>query len=163
MITPLRTNARRLLAGALAIAATAAVATPAHAGQTKTLRLFEKTTDVGLTTADGTPKDITAGPPAAGDILDASGVLYRGTHASHGDKVVGTDHTRCVFTGPDSGTCQGEVALGNSLILVRSALSDDAFTVWYGTGAFRGITGGGTTKSIGDSNNSDVVVRYRIG
>lgn len=163
MNTPLRTHRRRLLAGVLAIAATAAVATPAHAGQTKTLRFFEKTTDVRLTTADGTPKDITAGPPAAGDVLDASGVLYRGTHARHGDKVVGTDHTRCVFTGPDSGTCQGEVALGNSLILVRSALSDDAFTVWYGTGAFRGITGGGTSKSIGDSNASDVVLRYRLG
>ncbi len=161
MITPRRTNTRRLLAGALAIAATAAVATPAHAGQTKTLRFFDKTTDVSLTTADGAPKDITAGPPAAGDILDASGVLYRGTHARHGHKVAGTDHTRCVFTGPDSGTCQGEVALGNSLILVRSGLSDDDFTVWYGTGAFRGITGGGTTKSIRDSNNSDVVVRYR--
>jgi hypothetical protein len=163
MNTPLRTHGRRLLAGALAIAATAAVATPAHAGQTKTLRFFEKTTDVRLTAADGTPKDLSAGPPAAGDILDASGVLYRGDHLRHGDRVIGTDHTRCVFTTPDSGSCQGEVAIGNSLILVRSALSDDAFTVWYGTGAFRGITGGGTTRNLGDTNNSDVVLRYRLG
>ena len=68
MNTPLRTHGRRLLAGALAIAATAAVATPAHAGQTKTLRFFEKTTDVHLTSADGTPKQ---GVPAVADILDA--------------------------------------------------------------------------------------------
>src|SRR5215217_1775080 len=101
MNTPLRTHGRRLLAGALAIAATAAVATPAQAGQTKTLRFFEKANDFSITTSDGTP--------AAGDILDVAGVLYRGDHRRHGSKVVGTDHTRCVFTGPDSGTCQGEV------------------------------------------------------
>jgi hypothetical protein len=163
MITPLRTNARRLLAGALAIAATAAVATPAHAGQTKTLRFFEKATDFSLTTSDGTPKDPSAGAPAAGDILDVAGNLYRGDHKNHGNKVVGTDHTRCVFTGPDSGTCQGEAAIGNSLVLVRSALSDDTFTIWWGTGEYKGISGTGTSTSVGDSNNSDVVLRYRLG
>ena len=163
MNTPLRTHGRRLLAGALAIAATAAVATPAHAGQTKTLRFFEQPNDIKLTAANGTPKDITAGPPAAGDILDVSGNLYRGDHRRHGTKVVGTDHTRCTFTGPDSGTCQGEVAIGNSLILVRSDLTEDSFTVWYGTGAFKGITGTGTTKEVGNDNASDVVLRYELG
>jgi hypothetical protein len=163
MNTPPRTTGRRLLACALAIAATAAVATPAHAGQTKTLRFFEKATDVSLTTSDGTPKDPSAGPPAAGDILDVAGTLYRGDHRNHGSRPVGTDHTRCVFTGPDSGTCQGEAAIGNALLLVRSALSDDQFTIWWGTGAFRGVSGTGTTKSVGDTNNSDVVLRYRVG
>jgi hypothetical protein len=162
MNTPLRTHARRLLAGALAIAATAAVATPAHAGQTKTLRFFEKANDFSITTSDGTPKNPSAGPPAAGDILDVAGVLYRGDHRRHGSKVVGTDHTRCVFTGPDSGTCQGEVALGNSLILVRSALGGNPFTAWWGTGEFKGITGTGTTRAVGHSNNSDVVLRYKL-
>jgi hypothetical protein len=156
-------TARRLLAGVVAIAATAAVATPAHAAQTRTLRFFEKTDTVRLTTADGTPKDISKGGPAAGDILDASGVLYRGNHRHHSRGVVGTDHTRCVFTGPDSGTCQGEVALGNSLILVRSDLTDDSFTMWWGTGRFKGVEGTGTSKTVGDGNDSDVVVHYRIG
>ena len=120
MITRLRNHRRRLVAGVLVMAAAAAVATPAVAGQsqTKTLRFFEKTNDFSLTTADGTPKQ---GPPAAGDILDVAGVLYRGDHRRHSRRAVGTDHTRCVFTGPDSDTCQGEVALGGSLILVRSA------------------------------------------
>ena len=163
MITPPRTTGRRLLACALAIAATAAVATPAHAGQTKTLRFFEKSNHLSFTTATGAPKDPSAGPPAAGDILDVAGVLYRGDHRRHGSRVVGTDHTRCVFTGPDSGTCQGEVAIGNSLILVKSDLGGNPFTAWWGTGAFKGISGTGTTKSVGETNNSDVVLRYRIG
>jgi hypothetical protein len=162
MFTTLRTHRRQLVAGALAIAATAAVATPAVAGQseTKTLRFYEKATDFSLTTADGTPKQ---GPPAAGDILDVAGVLYRGDHRSHARRPSGTDHTRCVFTGPDSGTCQAEVALGGSLILVRSALGGNPFTAWWGTGRFKGITGTGTSTSIGEeSNDSDVVLRYRL-
>jgi hypothetical protein len=163
MITPPRTTGRRLLACALAIAATAAVATPAHAGQTKTLRFFEKSIHLSFTTSTGAPKDPSAGPPAAGDVLDVSGVLFRGDHRRHGSRVVGTDHTRCVFTGPDSGSCQGEAAIGNALILVRSELSQDTFSIWWGTGPFKGISGTGTTKSIGETNNSDVVLRYRIG
>lgn len=160
MITRPHTHLRRLLAGTLAIAAAAAVATPAQAGQTKTLRLFEKTTDVTLTSADGTPKQ---GAPAPGDILDASGDLYRGNHRHHGARRVGTDHTRCTFTAPDTATCATEVAIGGSLILVRSGADGERFTAWYGTGAFKGITGGGTSHNLGNSNNSDIVLRYRLG
>jgi hypothetical protein len=163
MFSILRRHHRRLLAGVLATAAAAAVATPAVAGQqqTKTLRFFEKTTDVSITTADGTPK---SGPPAAGDILDVAGVLYAGNHRRHARKASGTDHTRCVFTGPDSGTCRGEVALGGSLILVKSALGGNPFTIWWGTGRFKGITGTGTNTTVNEEENtSDVVVRYRKG
>ena len=163
MFTLLRTHHRRLLAGVLATAAAAAVATPAVAGQsqTRTLRFFDKTTAVSLTTADGQPKQ---GAPAAGDILDVAGVEYRGDHRHHARRPSGTAHTRCVFTGPDSGTCQGEVALGGSLILVRSPLGGNPFEIWYGTGRFKGITGTGTTTTVSEeSNDSDVVLRYRRG
>jgi hypothetical protein len=163
MFTLLRTHHRRLLAGVLATAAAAAVATPAVAGrsQTKTLRFYEKPDQISLTTADGRPKQ---GPPAAGDILDVAGVLYRGDHRRHARRPSGTDHTRCVITGPDNGTCQGEVALGGSLILVRSELGGNPFEVWYGTGRFKGITGTGTATTVSEErNDSDVVLRYRIG
>jgi hypothetical protein len=161
MFTSLLIHRRRIVAGALVIAATAAVATPALGGQsqTKTLRFFARANDFSLTTADGTPKQ---GPPAAGDILDVAGVLYRGDHRRHARRPSGTDHTRCVFTGPESGTCQGEVALGGSLILVRSALGGNPFTAWWGTGRFKGITGTGTSTSVGETNDSDVVLRYRL-
>jgi hypothetical protein len=165
MFTSLSTHSRRLVAGALAIAATAVVATPAVAGQsqTKTLRFFEKANDFSLTTADGTPKDPRSGPAAAGDIIDVAGTLYVGNHRRHARRAAGTDHTRCVFTGPDTGTCQGEVAIGGSLILVRSELGGNPFTAWWGTGRFKGITGTGTSRSIGEeSNDSDVVLRYRL-
>jgi hypothetical protein len=164
MISTYSRHIRRLIAGALAIAATAAVVTPAVAGQsqTKTLRFFERTTDVSLTNAAGEAKP--PGPPAVGDILDVSGVLYAGDHRRHARRAAGTDHTRCVFTGPDTGTCQGEVALGGSLILVKSDVGGSPFTAYYGTGRFKGITGTGTTTSIGEeSNESDVVLRYRKG
>jgi hypothetical protein len=162
MISLLRNHRRRLVAGVLATAAAAAVATPAIAGQSqiKTLRFFEKPSGVSLTTADGTAKQ---GPPAAGDILDVAGVLYKGDHRRHARRPAGTDHTRCVFTGPESGTCQGEVALGGSLILVRSALGGNPFEVWYGTGRYTGITGTGTTTTVDEETNaSDVVLRYRL-
>jgi hypothetical protein len=161
MISTYRKHHRRLIAGALAMAATAAVVTPAVAGQsqTKTLRFFDKAGDFRLTSADGTVKQ--PGPPAAGDILDVSGTLYRGNHTRHARKASGTDHTRCVFTGPESGSCQGEVAIGGSLILVKSDLGGNPFTVYWGTGRFKGITGTGTTTTIGDGNDSDVVLRYR--
>jgi hypothetical protein len=162
MISHLRNHRRRLVAGVLVTAAAAAVATPAVAGQSqiKTLRFYEKTNDFSLTTADGTPKQ---GPPAAGDILDVAGVLYRGDHRRHSRRAVGTDHTRCVFTGPDSDTCQGEVAIGGSLILVRSATGGNPFEAWWGTGRFKGITGSATTTTVSDElNDSDVVLRYRL-
>jgi hypothetical protein len=161
MITFPRRTSRRLLAGALATAAVAAVVTPALGAEpsTRTLRFYEVTNAFSLTDAAGHVKP--PGPPAAGDILDVSGNLYVGDHRHHGRRVVGTDHTRCVFTGPETGTCQGEVALGNSLLLVRSALGGNPFQVWYGTGRYTGATGTGSTTSIGDTNNSDVVVRLR--
>jgi hypothetical protein len=164
MLMSPHTHRRRIVAGALAIAACAAVATPALAGQTdtRTLRLYEKTTDVRLT--DATGKEKPPGPPAAGDVLDVSGVLYAGNHRKHAKRPSGTDHTRCVFTAPDAGTCQGEVAIGGSLILVRSELGGNPFTAWWGTGRFKGITGTGSTTSVSEeSNDSDVVLRYRIG
>jgi hypothetical protein len=159
MITLPHITPRRLLAGALATAAVAAVATPALAGQSspRTLRFFDTTTRVTLTDASGKAKDIRAGGPAAGDTLDASGKFYVGTRRHHGRRPVGTDHTRCVFTAPDAGTCQGEIAMGSSLLLVRSDLTADDFTVWYGTGRFAGLTGTGTMKNFGDTNDSDIV------
>jgi hypothetical protein len=164
MISTYRKHHRRLIAGALAIAATAAVVTPAVAGQsqTKTLRFFDKATDFRMTSADGTVKQ--PGPPVAGDIIDVSGTLYAGNHRRHARKASGTNHTRCVFTGPDTGTCQGEVAIGGSLILVKSDLGGNPFTAYWGTGRFKGITGTGSMTSIGEeSNDSDVVLRYTKG
>jgi hypothetical protein len=165
MLTSPLHHPRRLAAGALAIVAAAAIATPALAGQSgspTTLRFYEESTDVTLTGADGKQKPL--GPPVAGDVLDASGTVYAGNHRKHARTPSGTDHTRCTFTGPDSGTCQGEVALGGSLILVRSDLASDTFTVWYGTGRYRKATGTGTTKTVSEErNDSDVVVRLTRG
>jgi hypothetical protein len=166
MLTSPFHHPRRLVAGALAIAASVAVATPALAGQseTRTLRFYERSNDFRLTDAAGKAKQ-PGPPPAAGDVLDVAGVIYAGNHRKHGSQAIGTDHTRCVFTAPDAGTCQGEVAIGGSLILVKSALGGNPFTVWWGTGRFKGITGTGGMTSVGgdDSNVSDVVLRYRIG
>ena len=64
---------------------------------------------------------------------------------------------------PDTATCATEVAIGGSLILVRTTGEDEAFTAWYGTGAFKGITGSGTSHNLGQTNNSDVVLRYQLG
>ena len=42
-------------------------------------------------------------------------------------------------------------------------LSDDTFTMWWGTGDYKSISGTGTSTTVGDSNNSDVVLRYKLG
>ena len=149
---------------ALAIAATAAVATPAHAAQTKTLRFFDKGNTSASRPRTGRRRTSPPARPAAGDILDASGTLYRGNHRHHGSRVVGTDHTRCVFTGPDSGTCQGEVALGNSLILVQQRPHRRLVHHLVGHRPVQAASRAtGQSKRSANGNNSDVVVRYRIG
>ena len=84
------------------------------------------------------------------------------TIAATATRPVGTDHTRCTFTAPDTATCATEVAIGGSLILVRTTGEGEGFTAWYGTGAFKGITGTGTSHNLGQTNNSDVVLRYRL-
>ena len=114
-----------------------------------------------LASADGAPKQ---GAPAVGDILDASGDVYRGDHRRHSvaSRRHGS-HPVHVHRRPTAATCATEVAIGGSLILVRTTGEDEGFTAWYGTGDFKGISGSGTSHNLGQTNNSDVVLRYKLG
>ena len=129
------------------------------AGRTQTLRVFDKAISMKLTHADGTV--ITRAPfpePQPGDVLEVNSLDYRGNHAHHSKRFVASSHLRCVFsTGAPS--CESQVALGNSLLM----FTGNPGTLSNGTGIYEGATGRViSSKEIGNTNNSDIVVRIHL-
>jgi hypothetical protein len=130
------------------------------AGKTETLRFFSKVDQVTLTHADGTVVTDPSVQPVAGDRLDVYASDFAGNHKQHAKKATGSEHVLCQFTAaspePD---CTSHVALGGSLLVFHG----NPATVIGGAGRYLGATGRViSNKTIGDSNDSDVVVRITL-
>lgn len=75
-----------------------------------------------LTHADGSVETSTLQnkkplpPPKPGDTLDVNSRDYRGTHARHSARSIGSTHLRCVF-GAGEPTCESHVAIGGSMLI----------------------------------------------
>src|SRR4051812_20418764 len=125
--------------------------------KTETLRFFSKVDKLQLTHADGTVVDDPTGPPAAGDRLDVYASDYAGNHTKHAKKSTASEHTVCVFGSAPEPDCTTHVALGSSLLIF------DGDSLIGGSGKYLNATGKViSNKTIGDSNDSDVVARISV-
>ncbi|MGK2878395.1 MAG: hypothetical protein ACSLFF_07450 [Solirubrobacterales bacterium] len=150
----------------IAIAAIASVfalvsSSDARGGKVQTLRLFEKSVSVSIAHADGTTVSKPPYPrPAAGDTLIATSRDFVGNHKKHAKAWTGSSRTICKFIAADAPpTCTSTVAIGGSLLVFEG----DRGTLIDGTGVYEGATGRTlSNKTIGDSNDSDVVVKITL-
>lgn len=169
MSTPIANRSaalRRLAAlGALGLSAVAVSASPAaaqqahaQAGKTITLHFYSVVTGLTYTRPDGTVAAHPPQKPEAGGKLDISELAYAGSHQSHAKKWTLTSHTTCVFTAKGAPTCDGQTAIGGNQMLFFHTPAGGAPVVSGGTGRYAGATGTAAMKTVGNGNNSDVVV-----
>lgn len=155
---------RRLLIPAIALLTLAgALAFWPVSGQasrnTQTLRFYDKQVSLKLIKANGAVIDHPPfGEPQPGDTLDSNSLDYRGTHRRHAKRWIGSAHLVCKF-GMGEPDCVSHFAIGGSMLVFQG----DPGKVVNGTGRYQGATGRVlSSKTIGDTNNSDIVARIRL-
>jgi hypothetical protein len=142
---------------ALIAAALTIVPAASASAKTETMRFFSKVDKLQLTHADGTVVDNPTAPPVAGDRLDIYSSDFAGNHKRHEKKPSASEHAVCIFgTGPEP-DCTSHVAIGGSLLI----FDDD--TLIGGSGKYLNATGKVlSNKTVGDSNDSDVVAKVTV-
>ena len=153
---------KRLLVALISVCAFAAVAAiPATASKKVTLKYFSKVESATVTDANGAPL---TGEPTVGSHLEVTDRNYLGNHKKHERKYSSTDHLVCTFTGPNTALCDGQFAIGGSMLLVQHqniTFKDAGLTVAItgGTGKFKGMKGTVVSTNIGD-NSDDVITLH---
>jgi hypothetical protein len=110
----------------------------AAGGRAQTLRIFEETRSVQLTTADGRVlKELPIPEPQTGDVVDIVFELFPGNHSNHGKTRLGSDHLRCEFVAGGPPACVSHAAIGRSMLVVEGTPP----RITFGTGRFFGATG----------------------
>jgi hypothetical protein len=121
----------------------------------------------GLFDPTGAPLPDNVQPPAGSYFIGVDNV-FKGTHAKHSKRVVGWDHLICTIADPtsESAICDAQIALrGGLLIADRQTVSfstpTQTFKITSATGKYRRAKGGTVTaRSVGNSNDSNLTVRY---
>jgi hypothetical protein len=149
-------------AGALSLAVVGLPANPAGAS-TKTIVLHFYSKEVVNTFFNAANVVIQGYPPVGGHALE-NDVDYVGTKAHHAKVSTVTDHLYCtVVSAPANGVCSIEIAIGGSLLYsdnVPTNLAGNSGAVPFdgGTGKYAGYSGSAISTSIGNSNNSTLVI-----
>jgi hypothetical protein len=140
----------------LITAALTLVPAASASAKTETLRFFSKVDKVTLTHADGT---VSQGPPVAGDRLDVFASDFAGNHKRHAKKATGSEHVVCMFSSAPEPDCISHVAIGGSMLIFQG----NPGTVIGGAGEYLNATGKViSNKTVGDSNDSDIVAKINV-
>jgi hypothetical protein len=160
----MRTRPARLTLFVTAAAAVLALAA-APAGAATKLKFFEKGESASLTDATGKQIGDPNAVPAAGDTLDISSRDFVGNHKHHAKHFTVTDHLRCTFTTASTAVCNGQFAIGGSMLLAENVNVNLDFTtpkvvvpITGGTGVYEHAKGTVTSINIGNTGNSDVTI-----
>jgi hypothetical protein len=160
----MRTRPGRLILFVTA-AATVLALTAAPAGAATKLKFFEKSESVSLTDSAGRPIADPNAAPAAGDTLEVTNRDFVGNHKHHAKRFTVTDHLRCTFTSASEAVCNGQFAIGGSMLLAENATVKLDFTtptvvvpITGGTGVYEHAKGTVTSNNIGNTGNADVTI-----
>lgn len=154
------------VAGGLATAG-ALVAAPPAFGATTTLHIFSKGTSFALFQANGQRVTNQNTQPAQGDYFVSTATDYSGTAKKHSSTPTGADNLVCTVISGTSATCDGVIAVGNSLLLANHVSVTfgqngiSSVTINAGTGHYKGSHGTVTSSSSGgsNSNNNELTVK----
>jgi hypothetical protein len=127
----------------------------------KVLHFFQKQSTLSFSNASG---QVIQGYPPLGGHVTENDVDYVGNHLHHAKKSSVTDHLYCtVVSAPATANCSFEFATGGSLIYgdnvtVNLASGAGTLTIDGGTGEYAGYSGTVASTTVGNSNNSDLVM-----
>ena len=103
-----------------------------------------------------------------GDSIEGTDLDYVGNHLNHARDWTASDHEVCVLNKEGNPVCQGQIAIGGSMILVQADLghvsastSTSTFQVTGGTGAFLGALGTVVVVQLdprSQTSNSDATI-----
>jgi hypothetical protein len=104
-------------------------------------------------------------PPVGGHVIE-NDIDFVGTHSHHAKRATTSDHLYCtVVSAPANADCFLEFATGSSLIYadnfptnLANSSATASVPINGATAKLAGDTGQVTITSIGNSNNSDVVI-----
>jgi hypothetical protein len=111
-------------------------------------------------TAVGKPRD--RGALGDGDSYDSTDRYYAGNRGHHASSFSGSDHLACTFTGMNTQTCNSQIAIGGSLLLLNNVTEPGSGTtvvtapITAGTGAYQNVRG--TFESGADTVTTDVTI-----
>ena len=135
----------------------------------KTITLHYFSTPASLQFLDGAGHPANPNnPPAAGYVLDINDRDYVGNHTHHAKRWTATDHLRCVFQSANSATCDGQIAIGGSMLLANGIhpnlnANPATYILNAGTGVFFGAHGTLTTVAVPPSNSSsDFTIKVSV-
>jgi hypothetical protein len=154
-----------LAAGAGGILLAGAGASASPSGKTTVLRYFGKQTSSAFTTSTGAPVPTNA-PPVAGDQLFDTVNLYAGTAKHHAKTWTASASLDCTVLSASKtsipAACEGVVAIGGSMLVSLStqnfAGTPSLYPITGGTGIYFHAKGSVKTKSVGKTNNSNVII-----
>jgi hypothetical protein len=114
---------------------------------------------VRFTNAAGQP--ISANDATAGDSYDSTDLFYAGNQRSHASSFSGSDHLACTFNAANTQTCNSQIAIGGSLLLLNNVTEPSSGTtvsapINAGTGTYQNTQGTFTTGT--DTVAADVTI-----
>ena len=156
----------RCVTASIAVCATiVAVGASAAAAKTVTMHFFSKEVYQRLSDASGHPLPANSAP-AVGDRLSFASNDYVGNHKHHAKRATASDHVNCTITSPSSGLCDGQIALGGSMIIGDDFVLDFSSSaativkITGGTGRYRHAHGKIIAKTV-TSNTTDLTIKVR--
>jgi len=141
------------------------------ANGTTPLRYYQKADGNAFYTPDGKVVTDQNSPPQVGDYVVSTDLDYVGDHLHHATTAVATDHIVCLITtvtaSGGTGDCDGEFAFGGSMFYADHqtiTFADNANPVVRltgGTGKLQGVSGSIKSTSVGNTDDSDIVVTLK--
>jgi len=134
-------------------------AVPLRAGTSLPFHTVQQT--LRFTSAAGQPLP-NVNATKVGDTYDSTDLYYAGTKRHHASSFSASDHLACTFTAADTQTCNNQIAIGGSLLLLNNVLEPASgvttvsVPINAGTGTYRNV--GGRWESGVNTVASDVTI-----
>jgi hypothetical protein len=132
-------------------------AVPLSAGTTLPFYSVQQT--LQFSNAAGQP--IRSADATTGDRYDSTDLYFAGTKRHHASSFSASDHLACTFTAANTQTCNNQIAIGGSLLLLNNVLEPASGTkvsapINAGTGTYQNV--GGTFETGVDTISTDVTI-----
>ncbi len=151
--------AKAAVLAAVATSVSSGVAAAQPVISAKHILFYEKNSSLVYTSPNGKVATLHA-QPAPGSQIEFTDLDYSGTQAHHSNVLGASDHFVCTFSASGNPTCNGEVAMGNSMLIAKGAGGQGNFSIPIvsGTGSFLGYTGTLNVADIGTTLNANLEI-----
>jgi hypothetical protein len=160
-MTSRKLSASIVIVGAAALLVSSSAPIAGAAGAAKRLAFYEKNSGFVYTSPSGAvTTDAQSVAPAPDSRIEFSDMDYSGSMNRHRGTWTASDHFVCVFGATGMPTCNGQLAIGNSMLIVEGTGGQGGFAIPIvsGTGAFLGYRGSLKISDIRNTLDANIEV-----